>query len=58
MEVDTPAGPVTMTRPPVSFGGCDQTPAIPHLGQHTESVLRELGFANDRIDALRMSGAI
>ncbi|NCY17697.1 MAG: hypothetical protein EBX39_13250 [Actinobacteria bacterium] len=53
------AGHVRLPRHPVRFGS---TPArltgdAPTLGQHTEEILTELGFA-DRITALREAGAI
>jgi itaconate CoA-transferase len=32
--------------------------AVPGLGQHTESVLAELGIGADEIDGLRGQGAI
>lgn len=50
---------------PVSFrpsaGGDDVVPAprpVPGLGEHTEAVLRDAGFTDDEIDALRGAGAI
>ena len=30
----------------------------PRLGEHTESVLRDLGWSDDAIEQLRASGAI
>jgi itaconate CoA-transferase len=32
--------------------------AIPALGEHTERVLRELGFSEPEVEALRRDGAI
>ncbi len=37
-------------------GSIDSPP--PHAGQHTDDILAELGFADDRIAALRASGAV
>jgi itaconate CoA-transferase len=58
MEVDSPAGPVMVTRPPVSFGEDFRPAAIPSLGQHTEPLLLELGYDRDRIAELRRIGVI
>jgi crotonobetainyl-CoA:carnitine CoA-transferase CaiB-like acyl-CoA transferase len=58
MDVDSPAGPVTMTRPPVSFGDDCPPGAIPRLGQHTEPILQELGFGRDQIEELRQASVI
>jgi len=39
-----------------------QAPAVstppPTLGQHTDSLLAELGYSHDQIDALRREGAV
>jgi len=44
-QVDSPAGPVPALIPPVRMGGVDPIMgAIPDLGQHSESILAELGF--------------
>ena len=32
--------------------------AVPGLGEHTDSVLRELGFTDRQIDEFRRDGAI
>jgi itaconate CoA-transferase len=44
--------------PPVISGYQFAMGAVPGLGQHTESVLAELGIAADEIDGLRGQGAI
>ena len=44
--------------PPVIAGYQPAMGAVPGLGQHTDSVLAELGIADDEIDALRAQGAI
>jgi crotonobetainyl-CoA:carnitine CoA-transferase CaiB-like acyl-CoA transferase len=61
LEVEHPGhGPVRMTGFPIKLGG---TPArirrpAPALGEHTEAVLRELGYAPDRIAALQAAKII
>jgi itaconate CoA-transferase len=58
-QVDTPAGPIPALLPPPVIAGY-QTPmgAVPGLGQHTDSVLAELGIGIEEIAALRSKGAI
>ncbi len=58
-NVNTPAGPVRAMLPPFTF--TDQEAAmgdVPAVGQHTESVLTEIGFTPDRIAAMKSAGAI
>ncbi len=63
MKVTIPhptAGEVTVTGVPVKLS---ETPGEVHrppplLGQHTEAVLRELGYTSEEVDALRREGAI
>ncbi|MEM5311681.1 CaiB/BaiF CoA-transferase family protein [Paraburkholderia sp. JHI869] len=58
-EVQTSVGTVPALLPPGAPGAFDaRMDAVPSLGQHTESILQELGFDAARIDALRESGAI
>ena len=58
-EVDTPAGPVPALLPPGSWSlGEPRMDAIPALGAHTESILRELGQSDSQIAALRAAKAI
>jgi itaconate CoA-transferase len=58
-QVDTPAGPISALLPPPVISGY-QAPmgAVPGLGQHTDTVLAEIGIAEDEIAALRAQGAI
>ena len=58
-EVDSPVGPVPtvesalrLSESPVAEG------PIPALGGDTEAVLREAGYRDDEIAALRAAGAI
>jgi len=58
-QVETSAGPIqALLPPPVISGYQFAMGAVPGLGQHTESVLAELGIAADEIDELRGQGAI
>jgi itaconate CoA-transferase len=58
-EVDTPMGPVPALLPP---GGTEalapRMDAVPALGQHTDSILAELGWSSADIEALHKAGAI
>jgi itaconate CoA-transferase len=58
-QVDTSAGPIqALLPPPVIAGYQFAMGAVPGLGQHTDSVLAELGIAADEIARLRGQGAI
>jgi itaconate CoA-transferase len=58
-EVDSPAGPLRALLPPVTIQGIEpRMDAIPTAGQHTDSILRELGCGDDEIARLRTEGAI
>jgi itaconate CoA-transferase len=57
-EVETPAGPVPALLPPGSWTSGPRMDPVPALGEHTESVLAELGYDEHEIDALRAAGAI
>lgn len=58
-EVPTPAGPVPALWP-VGRSGLDDTrmDGVPAVGEHTDAILRELGYAAAAIDALRREQAI
>jgi len=58
-EIGSPSGPVRALLPPIDIDG--QEPAmgaIPALGQHTEAILRELGFDVEHIARFRAEGTI
>ena len=60
--VDVPDG-VSSTRmvsTPVDFHGTPWEPRMvaPGLGEHTDEVLRELGYDDDRIESMRTGGAL
>jgi itaconate CoA-transferase len=58
-EVGSPAGPLPTLKPP---GLPDDAEArmdpIPALGEHSESILAELGYGADDVASLRASGAV
>jgi itaconate CoA-transferase len=58
-EVATPSGPIPALLPPGQTDAfAPRMDAVPGLGQHTQSILRELGWSADAIDRLREQGAL
>jgi len=58
-QVDTPAGPVPALLPPGARTAADvRMDAVPDLGQHSESILAELGYADADIRAFRETQVI
>jgi itaconate CoA-transferase len=58
-EVDSPVGKIPALRPPgIASEVAPRMDPIPALGQHTDAILRELGYADADIAGLRDSGAI
>ena len=58
-EVDTPAGQVPALLPPGSWEeGDPRMDAVPALGEHTASILAQLGYSNEDVANLRVAGAI
>ncbi len=59
VQVDTPTGPVPALRPPGVPAAFDvRMDAVPALGQHTRSILAELGLGDAEIDRLYAAQAI
>ena len=57
--LESPVGPLRALVPP--FGFADVEPRmgpIPALGEHTDGILTELGFARDTIAAWRDDGIV
>lgn len=58
-DIGSPAGPLRAMVPPVRMEGVEPVMGdVPALGQHTDSILEELGVARDTIAAWRDEGAI
>jgi itaconate CoA-transferase len=58
-QVDTPAGSIPALLPPGSNSSYDyRMDAIPAVGQHTESILQEIGLKDSSIAEMRANGAI
>jgi crotonobetainyl-CoA:carnitine CoA-transferase CaiB-like acyl-CoA transferase len=58
-EVDTPNGPIPALLPPGLNDSYDyRMDSIPAVGEHTDSILKELGIAESDISDMRVSGAI
>ncbi|AOJ91397.1 CoA-transferase [Burkholderia sp. MSMB0856] len=58
-RVDTPAGEIPALLPPgVAPSDEPRMDPVPALGQHTDGVLRELGYADEQIHTLHASGAV
>jgi len=58
-EVGTPAGTIPALLPPGSWEeSAPRMDPVPALGQHTDAILGELGYAPDRIAALHQAGAV
>ncbi len=58
-EVASPAGPVRALVPPFNFDNMEiPMGAIPAVGEHTDTVLGELGFDSDTIARMHQSGIV
>jgi itaconate CoA-transferase len=58
-EVDSPVGKLPALQPPIAIDGVTpRMDAVPALGEHTESILRELNYLPEQIAKLRAERAI
>jgi len=57
--VRTQNGPVRALLPPFTFTDIEASMGdVPTVGQHTDEVLKEIGFSPERIAAMRVAGAV
>ena len=59
-EVPTPLGPMLALGNPLKLHGDEAPPlrAAPELGEHTNEILGEIGFAADEVEVLRREGVL
>jgi itaconate CoA-transferase len=58
-KVGSPAGEIDALRPPFNLSGFSpRMDAIPALGEHNGSILAELGYSAEQVDALRREKAL
>jgi itaconate CoA-transferase len=58
-EVDTPAGRIPALLPPVTTSGYEvRMDAVPSVGQHTDFVLRDIGYSDAEIAVLKANGVV
>lgn len=57
-EVESPVGPIPALLPPGGKAFGERMDPIPAVGQHTDIILRELGFDGKEIEQLRATGGI
>ena len=58
-EMDSPVGPLATLLPPVTMPDFEaRIDAVPALGEHTQSILGELGYSSRDVAALRESGVV
>ena len=58
-EFGSPVGPLPAPLPPATISGFEaRMDPLPAVGEHTERILRELGYGAGDIEALRAGGAV
>ena len=58
-DVGSPVGPISMLVPPVEMSGVvPRMDPIPDVGDHTESILGDLGISPEKVAELHREGAI
>ena len=58
-DVGSPVGEIPALLPPATISGLEaRMDPIPEIGEHTESILSEIGLSGDEIAALKADQAI
>jgi itaconate CoA-transferase len=58
-EMGSPVGPLPTPLPPATISGFEaRIDAVPGVGEHTDTILGEVGYSGANIAALRAAGAI
>ncbi|MNY72290.1 Formyl-CoA:oxalate CoA-transferase [compost metagenome] len=57
-EVDSPKGMLPALLPPGTWNEGPRMDPIPALGQHTDTILAELGYASDEIAVMRADSVV
>jgi crotonobetainyl-CoA:carnitine CoA-transferase CaiB-like acyl-CoA transferase len=57
-EIDSPAGLLTVLRPPAELPGGACLGPVPELGEHTYAVLSKLGLSSAQLDDLRAADVV
>jgi itaconate CoA-transferase len=58
-KIGSPAGAIEVLKPPVNIAGMEpRMDAIPALGEHSRTILSELGYSEREVAALAASGVI
>lgn len=58
-EVPTPGGPIPALLPPGrNEAYAPRMDAVPGLGEHTDAILKELGWGTEAVEAMRREGAV
>lgn len=58
-EIDSPSGPLPALLPPAVISGIDPVMnPVPALGQHTDSILAEMGYTSQQIVRLRQKNIL
>jgi crotonobetainyl-CoA:carnitine CoA-transferase CaiB-like acyl-CoA transferase len=58
-EIDSPVGRLRATLPPITIQGIEpRMDPIPEPGQHTDQILRSLGYTSAEIERLRQENAV
>jgi crotonobetainyl-CoA:carnitine CoA-transferase CaiB-like acyl-CoA transferase len=58
-QMGSPVGPLPVLRPPATHSDFESIiGAVPAVGEHTDSILKELGYTSAQADALRAAKAV